>query len=162
MKTENLEQKLHDYYRKIRIQTGAPQEDEGIDDNMLARYMEGTASPDEVSKIESLAETNEQLKILLQTLKSYDFNEEHQTQSTNINRQSSYFLNIFRLHKSTTMSIVRCAACLIVIIVGSVFIAEKLKLSSEKSKPEVIFRGVTSPTNSCRQIETNKNDKVNN
>ena len=151
MKTEDLEQKLHDYYREMRNQSVMQPEDEDIDDNMLARYIEGIASPEEIRKIETLLETNKQLKTILQILTSENLYEE---------RQTSSFLNIFFLSNPITTSIFRCAACLVIIVAGSFFIAGKIKSSSETSESQITLRGVTSPTNTCQQIKTNKNDKV--
>jgi len=159
MKTENLEQKLHDYYREMRNQPTMPPEDD-IDDNMLARYIEGIASPEEVRKIETLSETNKQLKTILQTLTSQDLNEEHQTQSANVKRQTSSFLNLSSLSKHTAISILSCAACLVIIITGSFFIAGKIKSSPETSESQITLRGVTASTNVYQLQITNKNDNV--
>jgi len=187
MKTENIEQQLRDYYRDLKEQPSQTVVSEDIDDNLIARYIEGTATPEEIVQLEKHAETNEEIKILLQTLATQDLNEEITPHLTNVAHpeyspregvpacsayagegrggsnfkgQRSKVLNFFCLSHLKAISFLRCAACLAIIVTGSVFIVGKLKSSSNTSKPQITLRGGPSSTNAYQLPITNKNDKV--
>ena len=74
MKTENIEQKLRDYYHEIKNKSVQAEIAEDIDDNLIARYIEGIATPEEIVQVEKYAESNEQIKRLLQILTTQDLN----------------------------------------------------------------------------------------
>ena len=168
MKTENIEQKLRDYYHEIKSISAQTEIAEDIDDNLIARYIEGTATPDEIVQLEKHAEANEQIKILLQILTTQELNEEtthHLYEGdgqkgqagSNFKRQIS---NFFCLSHPTTFSILRCAVCLVIIATGSIFIVGKIKPSCETDAPQITLRGGPSSTNIYQLPITNKNDKA--
>ncbi len=157
MKTDNIEQQLRDYYRDLKDQPSQTVVSDDIDDNLIARYIEGTATPEEIEKIESQANTNDKLKLLLQILTSQNPVEIPQLPISSVKRQIS---NFFCLSHPTSISFLRCAACFVIIVTGSIFIIGKLKLSSNTSKPQITLRGGTSSTNIYQLPITNKNDKA--
>ena len=156
MKTDNTEQKLRDYYREMKNQPAQAGIAEDIDDNLIARYIEGTAMPEEIAQLEKQAESNEEIKILLQTLSRQDLSEEYRSQKSNIHQTS----NIFSFSRYQSMTLFCCAACLLIMVTGSFFIIKKINSSSETAGPQITLRGVTPPTNIYRAAITNKDDEI--
>jgi len=155
MKTSNIEQQLRDYYREKKNEQLPTATPETIDDNLIARYIEGTASFEEVEELETHAKTNAELKMLLQTLTS---TEPAEPRVSSFKFQIS---NIFSFSKPQTMILLRCAACLLIIVTGSFFIVKKIKSTSETAGPQITLRGVIASNTVSRLPTTNKNDKVN-
>ena len=156
MKTENLEQKLRDYYQEMKNQPSQMDMSEDIDNNMIARYIEGTASPEEIVKLEKQAESNENIKILLQTLPIQDLSEESQSQKANKHR----IANIFCSHRLRITRLLGCAACLAIIFTSSIFVINKMNSSSEPPEPQYLFRGIAPSTNINQKPSTNKVDEI--
>ena len=154
MKTENIEQKLRDYYQEIKNQPSQTGMSEDIDNNMIARYIEGTALPEEIVQLEKQAESNENIKILLQTLPIQDLSEEDQNQKSN--KHKHRISKIFCCHRLRSTTLFCCAACLVIIFTGSFFVIKKLNSSSETPEPQYLFRGISPLTNVNQHPPTNK------
>ncbi len=168
MKTENIEQKLRDYYQEMKNQPSQTEMSEDIDNNMIARYIEDSASPEEIVKLEKQAESNENLKKLLQTLPIQDLSEEitpHLCKGgVPKGRGSSNFKNriskILGCHRLRFMTFLGCAACLVIIFTGSFFVIKKINSPSEVPEPQYLFRGISPLTNINQQPTTNKMEKI--
>jgi len=155
MKTENIEQKLRDYYQEMKNQPSQTEMSEDIDNNMIARYIEGTASPEEIVQLEKQAESNKNIKILLQTPPIQALSEEDQSQKLNKHLISK----IFCCHR-LRFTLLGCAACLVIIFTGSFFVIKKINSSSETPEPHYLFRGISPLTNANQQPTTNKVEEI--
>ncbi len=148
MKTNNIEQQLHDYYRDQKTNPPQSKTPDDIDYNLIARYVEGSATPEEIEKIETQAETNDELRMLSQTLTSTDKEVKFQTS------------NIFSFSHPMPLTLLCCAAA-IIIFAGSFFIVKKIHSSLEADGQKIVLRGATSSTTVSQQPTTNKEEKVN-
>jgi len=156
MKTENIEQKLRDYYHEMKNHPSQTKVSEDIDDNMVARYIEGTASLEEIALLEKQSASNEKLKILLQTLSMQNLSNEitphlykegmpERQGDSNFKNQISKFFCCHRCLRFTKL--LGCAACLVIIFTGSFFVIKKLNSPSEVPEPQYLFRGISPLTN---------------
>jgi len=164
MKTENIEQKLRDYYHEIKNKSAQTETAEDFDYNLIARYIDGIATPEEIVQLEKQAESNEELEILLQTITSQNPGEISQRPTSSVKFQipnsKQKILKFFCLSKPTAISFLRCAACLFIIVTGSFFIIKKINSSSETDESQITLRSVTLPTNIYQPPITNKCDKI--
>lgn len=119
MKKDNIKQQLSDYYRKIKnksLQTTISEDD--IDDNLIAKYVEETATPEEIKQLKKQAETNDELRILLQ-----DINSTEQDIKSRFSTSKNSFLKIFSFPRPQIVKLIPLAACITIIITGYFFIS---------------------------------------
>ena len=148
MKTDNIEQQLRDCYREMKNKPSQTTTPEDIDYNMIARYVDGTSTPEEIEEIEICKKTDNEFRMLLQILTS------------NKLKFKFRILNFFSFSRPITISILSLAASFI-IVTGSFYLAEKINPSPEAEVQQIILRGVTPSTTNCQPSITNKDEKVN-
>ncbi len=148
MKTDNIEQMLRDYYREIKNKPSQTNQLEDVDYNLVAKYVDGIATPEESEKIKSRAEEDINLKMTLDVLTS--------------NKRSFKFriLHFFSFTHPVTITFLSIAASIIVACSFCVIEKINLPVKAKAPEPELILRGITSSTKHCQSSTTNKSEKI--
>ncbi|MHA1575088.1 MAG: hypothetical protein ACTSXL_02985 [Alphaproteobacteria bacterium] len=142
MKTKNIDKQLRDYYHEKKNEKVSKEPLEEIDDNLIARYIEGGATTEEILKVEIAKKSDEELKMLLESVDSINRN----TKAKNKPKIS----NIFSFSHPQAVKLFQIAACLTILLTGILFF-----IKSDSSDQPILLRGVSSHSLTNEHQSTN-------